>query len=55
VIKDKVGEFQMFWPSFKQIIKEQETYAFNPTMTYKQAFELWCKAPLKTFVYLECD
>ncbi|RDX38404.1 GNAT family N-acetyltransferase [Vibrio campbellii] len=51
----KEDDFELFWPCFKQIIEEQETYAFDPTMKYQEAFELWCKAPLKTFVYVEGD
>jgi len=49
----RVGDFELFWPCFRQIIKDQETYAFDSQMTFKQAFELWCKEPLKTFVYVE--
>lgn len=51
----KADDFEIFWPSFRQIIEDQETYAFDSTMTYQQAFELWCKTPLKTFVYVEGD
>jgi GNAT superfamily N-acetyltransferase len=48
-------DFESFWPTFSQVIKAQETYAFEPDMSLEQAFAVWCEAPLKTFVYIEHD
>lgn len=47
------ADFEQFWPTFSAIIQAQETYAFEPDLTYEQAFTLWCKTPLKTFVLVE--
>ncbi|WP_191603368.1 GNAT family N-acetyltransferase [Marinomonas algicola] len=48
-------EFESFWPTFSQIILAQETYAFNSDMTQEQAFDLWCKQPLKSFAFIESN
>ncbi|WP_295893917.1 GNAT family N-acetyltransferase [uncultured Vibrio sp.] len=48
-------DFEQFWPTFADVIQAQETYAFDPQMTYDQALALWCQTPLKTFVYIEND
>lgn len=56
VIKEiELSEFEAFWPSFQAIIRAEDSYAFDPNMTFEQAYELWCIAPLKTFVYVEDD
>ena len=47
------ADFEAFWPTFKQVIAEQETYAFTPDMSFEQSYLLWCQAPQKTFVYIE--
>ncbi|MBD1584623.1 GNAT family N-acetyltransferase [Pseudoalteromonas sp. S16_S37] len=44
-------DFRNFWPAFKDIIQAQQTYAFDPDMSFEQAYQLWCKAPLKAFAY----
>jgi GNAT superfamily N-acetyltransferase len=46
-----LSDFENFWPTFSEIIEAQETYAFVPSMNFKQAYELWCVTPLKTFVF----
>jgi len=46
-------DFKEFWPTFKRVIKAQETYAFEPEMNIDEASHLWCTAPLKTFVFEE--
>ncbi len=47
------SDFEQFWSCFEKVIKAQETYAFDPEMTYEQAYDLWCQSPLKTYVYIE--
>ena len=47
------NHFEAFWPTFSAIVSAQETYAFDPHMTFEQAYDLWCKTPLKTYVYIE--
>ncbi|UGA56746.1 GNAT family N-acetyltransferase [Vibrio sp. VB16] len=47
------SDFEQFWPCFEKVIKAQETYAFDPEMTYEQAYDLWCQSPLKTYVFIE--
>ena len=46
-------DFINFWPTFRNIIQAQETYAFDPDMNESSAYTLWCEAPLKSFVYEE--
>jgi len=46
-------DFELFWPTFSKVIKEQETYAFEPDMNIEQAYSLWCETPLKTYVFVE--
>lgn len=48
-------EFEDFWPSFRAIIQAQETYAFDPGLTFEQAYEIWCEAPLKAYAFIEND
>ncbi len=48
-----LSDFKSFWQTFSAIIQAQETYAFEPDMTFEQAYELWCVSPLKTFVFEE--
>lgn len=49
------ADFELFWPTFSKVIKEQETYAFEPDMNIEQAYSLWCETPLKTYVFVEDD
>lgn len=44
------ADFEQFWPEFFKIIQAQQTYAFDPTMSFEEAYTLWCETPLKTFV-----
>lgn len=46
-------DFDSFWVTFEKVIKAQETYAFDPEMSFQQGFNVWCVLPLKTFVYEE--
>ncbi|WP_286235671.1 GNAT family N-acetyltransferase [Thalassotalea sediminis] len=47
------SDFAAFWPTFSEVIQEQETYAFDPDMTQEQAFNLWCETPLKAYAFVE--
>lgn len=47
------GDFELFWPTFESIIQAQESYAFDPAMSFDDAYHLWCVVPAKTFVYEE--
>ncbi|ENM5752066.1 GNAT family N-acetyltransferase [Vibrio mimicus] len=49
------SDFESFWPTFSSVIQAQETYAFDPSMSLEEAFNLWCKIPLKTYVFIEND
>ncbi len=42
-------DFQVFWPTFQEIILAEETYAFEPGMDLNSAFEAWCKKPQETY------
>ncbi|MBN2963374.1 GNAT family N-acetyltransferase [Sulfurospirillum sp. T05] len=46
-------DFQLFWPEFEAIISAQETYAYDPNMTYAEAYALWCESPQRCFVAKE--
>lgn len=46
-------DFEVFWPTFKEVVLAQETYAFDPNITFEEAFQLWCESPLYTFVIKE--
>ncbi|EXJ11276.1 ribosomal-protein-alanine acetyltransferase [Nitrincola nitratireducens] len=47
------SDFEAFWPCFETVIQAQETYAFDPKMSFEEAYELWCIMPMKTFVFEE--
>ncbi|MDO6687060.1 MULTISPECIES: GNAT family N-acetyltransferase [unclassified Agarivorans] len=47
------ADFSAFWPSFEAVIRAQQTYAFDPNMSEREAYELWCVLPAKCFVYEE--
>ncbi|BBN83558.1 N-acetyltransferase [Pseudoalteromonas sp. A25] len=44
-------DFRNFWPTFKNIIQAQQTYAFDSNMSFEEAYQLWCQSPLKAFAY----
>jgi RimJ/RimL family protein N-acetyltransferase len=46
-------DFESFWATFSNVINAQQTYAFDPDMTFEQAYDLWCKTPLKSYVFIE--
>ncbi len=46
-------DFGVFWATFSEIVKAQETYAFEPDINFEQAYELWCETPERTFVFEE--
>ncbi|AOT09102.1 GNAT family N-acetyltransferase [Pseudoalteromonas luteoviolacea] len=46
-------DFHAFWPVFKDVIFQQETYAFDPQMDEKRAYQIWCEEPIKAFVYVD--
>lgn len=47
------ADFVSFWPTFSAVIEAQETYAFDPDMSFDQAYDLWCKQPIKSYVFVE--
>ncbi|WP_103679978.1 GNAT family N-acetyltransferase [Alkalispirochaeta sphaeroplastigenens] len=47
------SDFELFWPEFSEIIKSQETYAFDQMMNLEESYDLWCKLPLKTYGFFE--
>lgn len=48
-----LADFEQFWPVFIEVVNAQETYAFEPEMSFETAVDLWCTLPTKTFVYEE--
>ncbi|MBC3953959.1 MULTISPECIES: GNAT family N-acetyltransferase [Pseudomonas] len=43
-------DFDRFWPTFQSVAMAQETYAYDPTLTFEQAREIWMTLPLHTLV-----
>ncbi|WGI26335.1 GNAT family N-acetyltransferase [Halomonas alkaliantarctica] len=43
-------DFAVFWPTFQAIVSAQETYAFDPDISFEAARQLWCKAPNASMV-----
>ncbi|MDD1967101.1 GNAT family N-acetyltransferase [Pseudomonas putida] len=43
-------DFERFWPTFQAVIKAQETYAYDPDLTYEQALHLWLEYPVHTLI-----
>ena len=46
-------DFEEFWPTFKAIAETEETYAFDPAITYEAAYTLWCEVPQHTYAAKE--
>jgi L-amino acid N-acyltransferase YncA len=44
------ADFDQIWPIFHEIVVAGETYAFAPDITREQSFDVWLKAPRKTYV-----
>lgn len=49
------ADFELFWPTFSEVIQAQQTYAFDPEMTLEEAFKLWCESSINAFVFVEND
>jgi len=47
------SDFEDFWPVFKEVVVDQETYAFDPEIDFETAYHLWCLSPAKVFVIKE--
>ncbi|MCL6417352.1 GNAT family N-acetyltransferase [Aestuariirhabdus sp. Z084] len=47
------ADFDLFYPVFADVVDAQETYAFEPGMSFDEAYNLWCVTPLKTYVLEE--
>jgi len=47
------NDFELFWPVFKKVVIEQETYAFDAEIDFESAYNLWCLSPEKTYVIKE--
>ncbi|MBT2772961.1 GNAT family N-acetyltransferase [Halomonas sp. ISL-60] len=43
-------DFVVFWPTFQAIVAAQETYAFDPDISFEAARQLWCKMPAASVV-----
>lgn len=47
------SHFEEFWPTFKEVVEAQETYAFDPDISYSEALELWIHSASAAFVAVE--
>lgn len=50
IVKMTELDFEAFWPVFRDIVKAEETYAFEPDMAYDDARTLWLDMPTATYV-----
>lgn len=44
------ADFPRFWPTFQAVVVDQQTYAYDPTLTEQQALQLWLELPLHTLI-----
>lgn len=44
------ADFDAIWPIVRDVIRAEETYALAPDMSRREAYQLWCEAPLATLV-----
>lgn len=47
------SDFELFWPIFSEIVRAQETYAYDPQIEFESAYHLWCESAQRTFVIKE--
>lgn len=47
------SDFDAIWLIFSDIVRTADTYAYAPDTTREQAYDLWIKAPRKTYVVKE--
>ncbi len=47
------SDFKLFWPTFKKVVVDQETYAFDPEIDFETAYDLWCLSPQKAYAIKE--
>ncbi|MEE4301555.1 MAG: GNAT family N-acetyltransferase [Pseudomonadales bacterium] len=45
--------FDAFWPTFRDVVRAQETYAYAPDLDREAARQLWCEIPERTFVAID--
>ncbi|WP_033727503.1 GNAT family N-acetyltransferase [Pseudomonas cremoricolorata] len=43
-------DFERFWPTFQAVVQAQETYAYDPALSFEQARQLWLEVPMHTLV-----
>ncbi len=46
-------DFKQIWPIFNSIVSKGETYVYSPQTSYDEAYDIWMKRPLQTFVALK--
>ncbi|RKF17999.1 GNAT family N-acetyltransferase [Alginatibacterium sediminis] len=49
------ADFEIFWPTFRDIVVAQESYAFDPQINIETAYQLWCKQTRASFVFTQND
>ena len=47
-----IQDFDLIWPIFHEVAKAGETYAFRTDTSKEEAFDIWIKAPRKTYIAL---
>ncbi|WP_138381270.1 GNAT family N-acetyltransferase [Luteithermobacter gelatinilyticus] len=46
----KETDFDAIWPIFHEVVSTGDTYTYPQETTREEAFDIWIKAPRKTFV-----
>lgn len=49
------ASFDAFWPTFRDVVRAEETYAYAPDLDQEAARRLWCEVPERTFVARDGD
>lgn len=47
----QIADFDAIWPIFSEVTRQGDTYGYSTSTDKATAFDLWMKAPLKTFVF----
>jgi GNAT superfamily N-acetyltransferase len=45
------SDFKAFWPIFSDIVDAQETYNFAADINERDAYNLWCVGPSKSYIF----
>lgn len=55
IAKAEQKHFDDIWEIFHEVVKDGDTYVYDPTTTKEQAYELWMKQPYVYIALLDGD